>query len=348
MNPYSDLPPTAFWRSGVAEEDPFDISNLYAKKFEIGPKARIAAAGSCFAQRVSQFLKRSGYRVIDAEPAPGRLPTDVAQSFGYGMFSARYGNIYTLVQLLQLLREATGEITPTDADLAWHHPDGGYIDAMRPAVEPQGLPSIADLRESRAAHLEKVRQVFQDMHVLVYTLGLTETWRNDATGLVYPSAPGVFGTPDTPDTYRLWNTTFPDNLNAFKTFHRTVKKLRGGRKLRYVLTVSPVAMTATATGNHILAANTYTKSLLRTVAGHLADTNAYVDYLPSYEIVINQAARSGFYDSNLRTIRPQGVDAAMKLFFDQHPVLADTGPAPDDVSEDDVQCEEAVLEVFNK
>ena len=80
-NPYSDLPQSAFWKTGVAQENPHRLERIYKKKFNIMPSARIATAGSCFAQHVSRHLRRNGYNVIDVEPPPPGLPNDLHQKF---------------------------------------------------------------------------------------------------------------------------------------------------------------------------------------------------------------------------------------------------------------------------
>ncbi|WP_428660504.1 GSCFA domain-containing protein [Reyranella sp.] len=55
------------------------------------------------------------------------------------------------------------------------------------------------------------------------------------------------------------------------------KRRRPG--VRFLLTVSPVPLKASASQNHVLAATTYSKSVLRAVAGQLADTYDDVDLL---------------------------------------------------------------------
>src|SRR5687767_3725145 len=102
MSPYQGRPLRSFWRSGVAEADPLASKDLYRKKFEIRPNDRIATAGSCFAQHIARNLRTQGFSVIDAEPPPPNMSPETAQSFGYGLYSARYGNIYTARQLAQL------------------------------------------------------------------------------------------------------------------------------------------------------------------------------------------------------------------------------------------------------
>lgn len=45
-SPYSDLPPRAFWRTGVSEQNPLTISDLYRRKFKRAPRKTYCANGS--------------------------------------------------------------------------------------------------------------------------------------------------------------------------------------------------------------------------------------------------------------------------------------------------------------
>ena len=351
-NPYSGLPETRFWKHGVENADPFDLQGLYQKKWAISPTDKIATAGSCFAQHISRYLKKSGYQVIDKEPPHEGLPEDVNRKFGYGLYSARYGNIYTLAQLLLLLREVVGSYTPTDQDLVWVGENGRFYDAFRPAIEPEGFCSLTELRIHRDFHLKKLRELFVEMDVFVFTLGLTETWARTTGDAVYPVAPGVIAGQYNADKFCFKNTNYADNISFFQEIREILHDLRQDRPApRFLLTVSPVPLTATASGNHVLAATTYSKSVLRAVAGYLADSEPDVDYFPSYEIITNQAMRGCFYEKNLRQVRQAGVEAAMSVFFGQHKQMLDhVETAPESAfwqqqkRDEDLQCEEAGLE----
>jgi len=73
-SPYSDLPNSAFRKTGVALENTHSIEGIYKKKFDIPANAKIATAGSYFAQHTSRHLKKNGYNVLDVEPPPPGLP----------------------------------------------------------------------------------------------------------------------------------------------------------------------------------------------------------------------------------------------------------------------------------
>src|SRR6478672_5365619 len=105
-SPYENLPPEKFWKSGAAETDPLTVSGLYSRKFPITQQDRIATAGSCFAQHITRRFRDHEFTVMDAEPPPHFMPGDLQRAYGFSMYSARYGNIYTVRHLLQLAQDA--------------------------------------------------------------------------------------------------------------------------------------------------------------------------------------------------------------------------------------------------
>ncbi len=361
-NPYTALGQEAFWSSGVAGSSPFLVKSVYQKKWSLKRNDKIATAGSCFAQHISRYLRKANYNVLDLEPPPPwtklkigevtervSFDKETAMKFGYEMYSARYGNIYTVHQLLQLLKEAFGLIEP---QLAVWQKDGRYYDAFRPNIEPGGLDTIREVEIYRQAHLEKVRELFLTADVFVFTLGLTEGWVHTASQTVYPTAPGTIAGMFDPDVFSFKNFGFVETFEAFVEFEALLKTLRkDSSAMKFLLTVSPVPLTATASGKHVLQATVYSKSVLRAVAGALEEKFDNIDYFPSYEIVTNPANRSTFYNENLRTVRDDAVEIVMKHFFASHAKAsphsaepeADVGP---EFEELDVQCDEYILESF--
>ena len=118
--------------------------------------------------------------------------------------------------------------------------------------------------------------------------------------------------------------------------------------VRFVLTVSPVPLTATATSSHVLLATTYSKSVLRAVAGSLAERFADVDYFPSYEVVMSHPSRGIYFEQNMRSVTPAGVEAVMAYFFREHaPQTVATAPPASPESYNSI-CEEILLDAFAK
>lgn len=350
-NPYKGLPSRAFWKTGVTQANPHSLAGIYKKKFAISSDSKIATAGSCFAQHIARHLSKNGYQVLDVEPAPPGLPEHRHQDFGYSMYGARYGNIYTVRQLLQLAQEVSGAWEPQD--YIWEK-NGRFFDALRPAVEPEGLGTAAEVVEHRQHHLERVKRLFQDLDLFIFTLGLTEMWVHKDSGTVYPTAPGAIAGNHDPSIHQFVNAEYSDVIKDFNRFQRLLKSLRSGQPFKILLTVSPVPLTATASDRHVLVATTYSKSTLRSVAGQLTARHDHIDYFPSYEIVTNPRLHSTSFEENLRSVRPEAVEMVMRHFFAEHPVIAREETktkkkrAKTKKEAGQVQCEEAILEAFGQ
>ena len=342
-NPYLGLPKSAFWKTGVAQENPYAIEGIYKKKFDIPADAKIATAGSCFAQHISRYLKKNGYNVLDVEPPPPGLPEHLHQKFGYSMYSARYGNIYTIRQLLQLVQEVAGERIPQN--VIWKK-DGMHFDALRPAVEPDGFDSPEKVLEDRKIHISRLKELFKNLDLFIFTLGLTEMWIHKCSGTVYPTAPGTLVGEFDEKIYEFKNAQFREMIMDFNKFQKVLKKIRGGKSFKILLTVSPVPLTATASGKHVLVSTVHSKSMLISVAGQLAANKPYIDYFPSYELVTNPKLHSTSFSDNLRSVRDETVQSVMSHFFEEHKShLSFSNYLLIDNDKPDVQCEESVIEL---
>lgn len=338
-HPYMDRPARTFWRRTVGEGPGTAITDWYRRKFDIS-EAQIATAGSCFAQHIGRRLRSSGFAFVDVEPAPEGLPAAEQLANGYRMYSARFGNVYTTRQLLQLFDRAFGDFTP--AESVWEVV-GGFVDPFRPTITAQPFASAEAVLEARDEHLAAVRRLFSETDVFVFTLGLTETWAAKADGAVYPVAPGVSGGVYDPTRHTLLNLGFADVMQDLRQFIAKVRALRKGA--RFILTVSPVPLMATATDHNVVVATNYSKSVLRAVAGQLADSTPFVDYFPSYEIINSHVMSSCFYEADFRGVAEQGVDHVMAQFFAAHPPLRGSEEIPG-IADDEVVCDEILLAAF--
>lgn len=327
ISPYEGLPPGAFWRTGLAEAA-YPPPGLYQPRWRLSPADRIVTAGSCFAQHVGRALRRAGYGVIDGEPAPAGMDAAQAAAQGYGLYSARYGNLYTTRQLRQLLDEAFG--AAPDFDAIWQR-DGRFYDAKRPGTQPGGLDSAEAVRQARAQHLTRVRAVFSGMDVFIFTLGLTEAWFHRPSGQVYATAPGTIAGAYDPALHGFANFRLAEVRADLDAALTRLRALNPG--LRVLLTVSPVPLTATASGAHVLAASTLSKSVLRAAAGEMAADDQGIDYFPSFEMVTSAKAGAGWFEENLRSVKPAAVERVMAEFLRAHQGDA-PGSAPADPRDD--------------
>lgn len=317
------------------------IEHLYQKKFDITPESKIALAGSCFAQHLQQHLKHNGYTVLDCEPAPPGLPFARSQQYGYNLYSARFGNIYTMRHLRQLAEEALSG-TDTPPPPVWEK-EGRFYDSLRPSIEPSGLSRVEEVIAHRKKHLAAVKKMLMEMDVFIFTFGLTEAWVDKATHIVFPTAPGVIAGTYQPEKHTFINFGYNEIKQDFERFRQLVLDARGSHTAppKFILTVSPVPLAATASGAHILPATVYSKSVLRAVAGDLAQED-HIDYFPSYEIVTSPWHEKKAYGQNGRDVRPEIVSTVMDYFFNAHGRHA--AEAPHSLQEIDPFCDEAMLE----
>lgn len=324
-NPYKALPDKAFWRRSVSQPAPADIDPVGVMDLKITPEMKVATAGSCFAQHIARHLKQSGYNYFIAESAHALVPRDTAESHGYGLYSARYGNIYTTRQLRQLIDRAYSRFSPVE-DI-WYQSDGSVRDPFRPSVQPGGFASEFEMRADRAWHLARVREMFETLDVFVFTLGLTECWMSREDGAAFPICPGVEGGTFDPGKHVFHNLTISEVVDDLKYVIKTLARINPSAQI--LLTVSPVPLAATAQpGAHVLAATTYSKSVLRVAAGMMADANAQVHYFPSYEIITSSASRGRYYAEDLRNVTEDGVNHVMRLVLQHATSLGPMTAAP--------------------
>jgi hypothetical protein len=312
-HPYRGLPADQFWSTAIKPVAGDDLDPVRDVKFTFSPREAVAAAGSCFAQHIARHLQQSGYKYLQIEQAA---------SASEPVFSARFGNIYTLRQLHQLLLAAYGLHRP--ATQVWKRADGRYIDPVRPQLFPAGFAAPEDVIQERRRHLEAVRRMFQECRIFVFTLGLTEAWlAPDGTALPVP--PGVVGA-ETPDGDAVYhNFTVAEMRRDMDLFLADLVAVNPD--VQVILTVSPVPLVATYEARHVLVSNTYSKAALRVVAEDAANTYENVAYFPSYEIITAPQLRGAYFEADLRSVTEAGVAHVMRV-FSAHLMRNESAPAP--------------------
>ncbi|MFG3585440.1 GSCFA domain-containing protein [Streptomyces sp. NPDC047990] len=347
VHPYESLPERSFWRTAVAERAAPAITDLWTPAFALDPDEPVLTAGSCFARHLGPALLLEGMNWYEAEPAPPGLTADEREARGYGRFSFRTGNIYTAATLRQWLGWAFEESAPPDE--VWEE-DGRFHDPYRPSLEPGGHATPGAVRDARQRTLAAIRTAVSSAGCLIFTLGLTETWTDTVSGTVHPVCPGTVRGSFDAGRHVFHNATVAE-------VHRDLTEAvalarRANPALKILLTVSPVPLTATATGAHALVATTYSKSVLRAAAGQLAQELGHVDYFPSYEIITGHPFQGAFYEPNRRTVSEDGVAFVMRHFFEalhgrDRPNRPDVPRTARPDTGEEQWCDDAVLDYYN-
>jgi hypothetical protein len=356
-HPYKHLPPSAFWRKAIASCQPQYVDPVVNFKLKIAKKMKVATAGSCFAQHIARHLQNSGFNYYVAEEGHPILTKKVKRDFNYGTFSARFGNIYTTKQLVQLSQRAFGFYTPKEN--AWSHDDGSIRDPFRPNIQPDGFISEGEMLADQKQHLKTVRKMFETLDVFVFTLGLTECWISKKDGSVFPICPGVEGGEFSEEKYEFYNQTVFDVTDDLRMFVALLKSVNPLAQI--ILTVSPVPLMATAEADtHVLTATTYSKSVLRVAADIINQEFDHIHYFPSYEIITGNFNRGNYYAEDLRNVLENGVSHVMGLFLKHATDAIDDGSQTELIADDkdaqheaflkqaqeivDVECDEELLD----
>ena len=307
-HPYKNFGPRAFWSLSVAHNfDPnalIEIDEPLIRRTD-----KIVSAGSCFASNVPPYLVRFGFNYFRSEIEHPAFPELAHDVYGYGNFSAAYGNIYTVRHLLQLLRRTVGRFQP--AERYWTD-EGEIVDPFRPGLKFRAR-SVDEFDALTSQHLTCARRAFAEANVFILTLGLTEAWTSVIDGAVYPACPGTVAGSFDPKRHRLHNFSAAETLADLDAFVTELKEVNPG--CRFIFTVSPQSIVATATNEHVLVASTYTKSVLRVAAQEVARRYPDVIYFPAYEIVMGPQAPKTVFDSNRRNVSESGVDAVMSALL---------------------------------
>jgi len=350
MNPYQSLDADKFWRTGVADKAFTDLyDGMWRPKFEITQRSSIVTAGSCFAQHVGKWLTRNGYQWVQSEQTDG------------ANFSFATGNIYTPALLRQWVELARGLRSNEGATA---QKDGRFFDLLRPNFCNDGFESEEALLASRAQASSEILNYLTSADVFIFTLGLTEAWVG-TDGTVYPMCPGTIAGEYDPAQHHFKNYTVAETIAEMQSTFELIRAIN--KDIKFLLTVSPVPLTATATDAHVLSASTYSKSVLRAAAGALCDASTQVDYFPSFELISSHPQKGVFFEDNLREVKTDGVAFVMRHFqqalettsaalksdakgnsAENQDILIEEPEEAEEENVDETICEEVFLEGWNR
>src|ERR1700742_44132 len=105
--PYETLPAHCFWPDDVESLDP-----VVRPKFKIGPRDKVATVRGDFSEHNSRRLESAGFHHLITEDAPPLLKQSEAARLGYGVATARIGEVSTTGQFLDRLPRAYGRLSP--------------------------------------------------------------------------------------------------------------------------------------------------------------------------------------------------------------------------------------------
>lgn len=307
-HPYKSAPGRSFWKRGFGPG--WETSQLLQGPLLIRSDEKVASAGSCFAANIVPHLEQAGFQYIRRDLVPESLKSVSADNFNYSRFSAAYGNIYTVRQALQMIERALGRFKP--AEDRWIMGRDLVIDPFRPGLKYPAT-SEREFEALTARHLASVLDVVRSMDVFIFTLGLTEAWVSKIDGAVFPACPGTVSGVFDPERHVFHNFSVGEIGEDIDGLVSLVREINP--RVRFIFTVSPVPLVATATGQHVLLASMYSKAVLRVAAEAAAARWPEVHYFPAFEIVTGPQAPFDFFENDRREPSAEAIRTVMRAFL---------------------------------
>ena len=248
-------------------------------KFTFAAEDKLVTIGSCFARHVESELERYGYRFRTRAPENQVEPDECTSPTGFF-------NKFTTASMLNEVRWAlAGDDFP---HAAYTEVNGRWTDGQLPA-------SFATLERAMQirARVQDILGDIRSAQFLVLTLGLVESWFDSEANVYMNTAPTAGHISKYPGRFHVHVLDYRENMRHLEEIYETVKAANPG--LRLIVTVSPVPLGATFTGQDITVANTYSKSTLRAVAGDFCAAREDADYFPSFEAVTESAPPAAWY-----------------------------------------------------
>lgn len=273
--------------------------------FQIQKSDNLFAIGSCFARGIEKALVARKMSVLSAAPEFSAFAPVNAQVTGLG-----FTNKYNTFSILNELRWALDPAARFPEDSLAELESGLCYD---PHINPT-LP-LADRSETlgRRSILTKVNNRVKECRVVIITLGLVELWVDKEANLIINTTPPPEAISRYPDRYEFRVSSFAENLKNLEQIHALLAEF-GHPDSQVIVTVSPVPLMATFTDQDVVVANTFSKSLLRTVAQEWATAHHNVHYFPSYEMVMNSAREIAWLE-DLRHVQGRVVNHIMDTFL---------------------------------
>ncbi len=280
-------------------------------KFKISRSETVFTIGSCFARNIEYRLIQQGISIATKD---FRISPD---SYVAKASPAAALNKYNTHSIESEILSAFGHYNYENMGLI-EAGDGLWWDPLATATKVADFETVKSIRENIQATTKRVAE----SSLVIMTLGLNEVWQDLQTGVYMNTMPPTPIVRKYQDRFGVVLSDVEDNIDSLERTIATIRK-EGPQDTKIVLTVSPVPMGATLSPHDVIAANTYSKSMLRVCAQTIADKYDYVDYFPSYEMIMN-SPRHLTWQSDQIHIRDEAVRFVTGYFIEEYFGSADS------------------------
>ncbi len=259
--------------------------------------------GSCFAEEIRYALSEEigadrvgpDYRQVEFDPQMASVD---------GLPDRVHMNTYNAFSVLQEVERILGLWTPEPDD--WWQVEGGWQCPYRRLViakSPQVLSAVSASIDSA------LKRAFAATDHFIFTFGMTEVFINRRSGKAANQKPG-YGNGGGAEQTDYYRAGFAENHRVISRLVDLIEEAKPG--CRIFVTVSPVPLKRTFSGEDIFVANTQSKSTLRAVLGEICAERPNVTYFPSYDAVIAGGVEA--FESDGRHVKRPIVQAVTKAF----------------------------------
>jgi hypothetical protein len=267
--------------------------------FRIATDSKVFTIGSCFAREVDKALIKGGINVVSRIG----LSENVQALLG-GRDSIF--NKYTIHSMMNEIRWALDPATPFPGDRAFVQQDDQFGDLqLGGKLRFSDLSTTDDVRRSFTSAMKNAAQA----DVFIATLGLAECWYDNELGLYLNAAPTLQVCQAYPGRFDFRVLDHQEIYSGIADLCGIVRKF-GKPSVKFLLTVSPVALHATFREQDVLVANSYSKSVQRAALEQYVLEHDDTDYFPSYETV-TLSQSPAYVAKDFRHVRPYVVRRIM-------------------------------------
>jgi tetratricopeptide (TPR) repeat protein len=244
-------------------------------KFQLQTGSSIFTIGSCFARHIERYLHQFGFHLptIDYLKSLSGIGSEILNKYTPPA-------IYQDLAWTKRIRDRDDCVRMSDIEDFLITLDNGNVrDLQRQFASVFGV-SREHVLADRRHYYQLFRQVFECDTVII-TLGLIECWWDANTGQYVLFDNSLRKAGDGRFFFRRLNFA-----ESYKFIKDALDIINSDGKKNILITTSPVPLIRTFTSDDVIVANSYSKSVLRAVAGQIAEEYENIDYFPSYESVM--------------------------------------------------------------
>lgn len=250
------------------------VSPILEPGFKLDESDSIFTIGSCFARRIEEGLSKVG---LDVPAFRIEIPKEELHK---GCITPRaILNKYTPFSMTNEVRGAF-ELIDLNKSLL-EVKEGQFLDQQ---LHAPTLVSLERAQERRAYINTFNKTAIEGAKLIVITMGLVEAWFDTKADMYINQTPAFHAVKNDPDRFQFEvlspTAAIAEAISLIELFNKY-----GAPDHHVMLTVSPIPIGRTFTGNDVIMANCYSKSVLRVAAEVVAQKFPHVDYVPTYEAI---------------------------------------------------------------